>query len=160
MSTGLEMPFGMRFSIRGEYMGGHYMYDGAAYNAISRGIRWPGCYKFYTLQETGRQSEATNLDVARCTASIAREGFFVYPADFFKLRDFSFSMPVPAKYLRGASSARLTLGGHNIWKWVNEDFPVFDPETGNNGGFNSRVRSILEHVPPPATYSASLRVTF
>jgi hypothetical protein len=43
---------------------------------------------------------------------------------------------------------------------LNEDFPVFDPETGNNGGFGSRVRSILEHVPPPAVYTASLRMTF
>ena len=53
-----------------------------------------------------------------------------------------------------------TLAGHNVWKWVNKDFPVFDPETGNNGGFDSRVRSILEHVPPPASYTATLRVTF
>ena len=160
MTTGLEMPWGMRFNIRGEYMGGHYMYDGAAFNAITRGIRWPGCYKFYTLQEAGRQAEATNLDALRCTASQTKDSYFIYPADFFKIRDFSFSVPVPAKYLRGATSARLTLGGHNVWKWVNKDFPVFDPETGNNGGFNSRVRSILEHVPPPATYSASLRLTF
>jgi hypothetical protein len=43
---------------------------------------------------------------------------------------------------------------------VNKDFPVFDPETGNNGGFDSAVRSILEHVPPPAIYTATLRVTF
>jgi hypothetical protein len=43
---------------------------------------------------------------------------------------------------------------------VNKDFPVFDPETGNNDGFNSRVRSILEHVPPPAVYTAALRLTF
>ena len=160
MTTGLEMPFGMRFSIRGEYMGGHYMYDGAAFNAITRGIRWPGCYKFYSQQESGQQSAATNLDAARCTSGITKADYFIYPADFFKIRDFTFSVPVPAKYLRGASSARLTLGGHNVWKWVNKDFPVFDPETGNNDGFNSRVRSILEHVPPPATYSASIRMTF
>jgi hypothetical protein len=62
--------------------------------------------------------------------------------------------------VRGASSARLTLAGYNLWKWVNKDFPVFDPETGNNGGFDSRVRSILEHVPPPAVYTASVRATF
>ena len=35
---------------------------------------------------------------------------------------------------------------------------VFDPETGSNGGFNNRVRSILEHVPPPATYTASTKL--
>jgi TonB-dependent starch-binding outer membrane protein SusC len=158
--SGLEMPYGMRLNVRGEYLGGHYMYDGAAFNAITRGIRWPGCYKFYTLQETGRQAEASNLDAARCTSGITKADYFIYPADFFKIRDLTFSVPVPARYLRGASSARLTLGAHNFWKWVNEDFPVFDPETGNNDGFNSRVRSILEHVPPPATYTAALRLTF
>jgi hypothetical protein len=160
MMTGLEMPFGMRLNARGEYMGGHYMYDGAAFNAISRGIRWPGCYDYYTKQETGRTAEITHLDALRCNAGLSKADYFIYPADFFKIRDVTFSVPVPAKYVRGASSARLTIGGHNIWKWVNKDFPVFDPETGNNDGFNSRVRSILEHVPPPATYSASLRLTF
>ena len=55
---------------------------------------------------------------------------------------------------------RLTLSGHNVWKWFNKDFPTQDPETGNNGGFDSKVRSLLEHVPPPALYTAALRVTF
>jgi TonB-linked SusC/RagA family outer membrane protein len=161
MQTGLDMPFGLSFRFRGEYLGGNYMYDGAAFNAVTRSIRWPGCYEFYTLQETGRLAEAKAIDVARCTTSLSKADYFIYPADFFKVREVSLSAPVPTKYLRGgATSARLVLAGHNIWKWVNKDFPVFDPETGNNDGFNSRVRSILEHVPPPATYTASLRLTF
>jgi len=126
-------------------------------------VRWPGCYDFYTLQETNRLSEATALQQARCTNSSVlpvKDSYYIYPASFFKLRDLSISMPVPQRLIRRASSAQFTLAGHNIWKWVNKDFPVFDPETGNNDGFNSRVRSILEHVPPPATYTASLRVTF
>jgi hypothetical protein len=141
-------------------MGGHYMYDGAAYNAVVRSVRWPGCYDFYTLQEAGRANEATALQTARCTVSLTRADYFIYPADFFKLREVSLSVPIPERLLRGASSARLTLAGQNLWKWLNDDFPVFDPETGNNGGFDSPVRSILEHVPPPATYTASMRVTF
>ena len=123
-------------------------------------MRWPGCYKFYTLQETNRLSEATALDVARCTVSSTRADYWVYPADFFKLRELSLSIPIPGRYVGGAQSAQLTLAGYNIWKWVNDDFPTFDPETNNNGGFDSRVRSILEHVPPPATYVMSLRVVF
>ena len=67
---------------------------------------------------------------------------------------------MPQRFLYGATSAMLTLSGHNIWKSVNDGFPVFDPETGNNGGFDSRVRSILEHVPPPATYTAAIRLVF
>jgi len=160
MNTGLDLPKGISFRMRGEYLGGNYMYDGAAFNAVTRGIRWPGCYAFYTLQETGRLAQVTALDAARCTTSITKADYFIYPADFFKLREVSLSAPIPTKYLRGATSARFTIAGQNIWKWVNKDFPVFDPETGNNDGFNSRVRSILEHVPPPAVYTASLRLTF
>jgi hypothetical protein len=141
-------------------MGGHFMYDGAAYNAVVRSVRWPGCYDFYTLQETGRATEATALQTARCTVSLTRADYFIYPADFFKLREVSLSVAVPQRFVRGATSARVTFAGYNVWKWLNEDFPVFDPETGNNGGFGSRVRSILEHVPPPAVYTASVRMTF
>ncbi|HEY9227144.1 MAG TPA: hypothetical protein VIP11_10885, partial [Gemmatimonadaceae bacterium] len=111
-------------------------------------------------QETNKLAEATALQTARCTVALAKDSYFIYPASFFKVRNISLSMPVPQRFIRRASSAQLTFAGSNIWKWVNKDFPVFDPETGNNGGFDSRVRSILEHVPPPAMYTAALRVTF
>jgi len=160
MHTGFDLPYGIGVRARGEYLGGHYMYDGAAYNAVVRSVRWPGCYDFYTLQESGRLAEAKAIDAARCTVALTRADYFVYPADFFKLRELSVSAQIPTRLLRGATSGQLVLSGHNLWKWVNEDFPVFDPETGNNGGFNARVRSILEHVPPPAVYTAAIRLTF
>ena len=159
-NTGFTLPLGIRFNARGEYLAGHYMYDGAAFNAVTRSVRWPGCYDFYTLQETGKAADATALQTARCTVAATKADYFIYPADFFKLRDISLAIPIAQRYVPGASSAFLTFAGHNIYKRVNKDFPVFDPETGNNGGFDSQVRSILEHVPPPATYTASLRVTF
>ncbi len=160
LNTSMTLPRGIRFNARGEHLGGHYMYDGAAFNAVTRSVRWPGCYGFYTLQETGHAADATALQTARCTVAQTRADYFVYPADFFKLRDVSVAIPIPSRLMRGATSAFFTLSGHNIWKKVNKDFPVFDPETGNNDGFDSQVRSILEQVPPPATYTASLRVTF
>src|SRR5687768_489594 len=160
INTNLLLPKGFNLIVRGEYQGGHYMYDGAAYNAITRGIRWPGCYNFYTLQETGRTAEIRPLDHARCTQAASRADYFIYPANFFKLREVSLNMPVPTRYFPGSSAASFTLSGHNIWRWLNDDFPVFDPETGNNGGFDSRVRSILEHVPPPASYTATFRIVF
>jgi TonB-linked SusC/RagA family outer membrane protein len=160
MHTGFTLPYGLSLHARGEYLGGHYMYDGAAYNAVNRSVRWPGCYDFYTLQETGRIAEAKSIDAARCTVALTRADYFIYPADFFKLREVSLAVPIPQRFLRGASSGNLVVSGHNLWKWVNDDFPVFDPETGNNGGYNARVRSILEHVPPPAVYTAAIRLTF
>ena len=160
VNSNLLLPRGINLTVRGEYQGGHYMYDGAAFNAVTRSVRWPGCYQFYTLQESGRTSEIRPIDQARCTPALSRADYFIYPANFFKLREVSLSMPVPTRFIPGASTASFTLSGHNIWRWLNEDFPVFDPETGNNGGFDSRVRSILEHVPPPASYTATLRVVF
>lgn len=158
--TNLLLPRGINVTVRGEYQGGHYIYDGAAFNAVTRSVRWPGCYEFYNLQETNRTSEIRPIDQARCTPASSRADYFIYPANFFKLREVSLNVPVPSGWIRGAASASFTLAGHNIWRWLNKDFPVFDPETGNNGGFDSRVRSILEHVPPPASYTATLRVVF
>jgi TonB-linked SusC/RagA family outer membrane protein len=160
MFTGLTLPKGIQINARGEYEGGHYMYDGAGFNAVQRSVRWPGCYHFYALQDAGRLADATNLELMRCTPSLTRSDYWIYPANYFKLRDVSVTIPVPARFVTGASSMSITLSGHNIYKWVNKDFPTFDPETGNNGGFDSKVRSILEHVPPPALYMATLRLTF
>ena len=57
-------------SLRGEYEGGHYMYDGAGFNAVQRSVRWPGCYDFYTLQETGKIDQATALQTGTVHAVV------------------------------------------------------------------------------------------
>jgi TonB-linked SusC/RagA family outer membrane protein len=160
MHTNVRLPYNITFVARGEYNGGHFISDGAANAATSRSVRWPGCYDFYRLTETGRASEIKAIDTARCVVSGTRADYWIYPADYFKLREVSLNFPVPQRLLRGARSASFSLSAHNAWKWVNDDFKTFDPETGNNGGFDSRVRSILEHVPPPAVYSAILRISF
>jgi len=160
LNTGLTLPRGITLNLRGEYEGGHYMYDGAGFNAVQRSVRWPGCYHYYSLVDAGKTNEATNLEWMRCDPGRTRSDYWIYPANYFKLRDVSILIPVPARFVAGASSASITLSGHNVWKWVNKDFPTFDPETGNNGGFDTKVRSILEHVPPPALYMATLRLTF
>ena len=79
------------------------MYDGAAFNAVTRSVRSPGCYDFYTLQETGRTSEIRALDQARCTPASSRADYFIYPANFFKLREVSINTPVPTRFIPGAS---------------------------------------------------------
>jgi TonB-linked SusC/RagA family outer membrane protein len=158
--TGLQLAHGISINARGEYEGGHYMYDGSGFNAVQRSVRWAGCYDFYTLQDNKQLDQATALQQMRCNPSTTRADYWIYPASFFKLRDVSLSVPVPARFISGAQSAHLTIAGHNVWKWVNKDFPTQDPETNNNGGFDAKVRSLLEHVPPPALYTAALRVTF
>ncbi|MGH7465759.1 MAG: hypothetical protein ACREK1_11335, partial [Longimicrobiales bacterium] len=97
---------------------------------------------------------------AMCDVDLAEQDFFIYPADFFKIRDVTATIPIPGLLVPGATTATLSLSGHNIYRWVNEDFPVFEPEQGANSGFNTTVRALLEHVPPPATFTAALRLTF
>jgi TonB-dependent SusC/RagA subfamily outer membrane receptor len=160
MHTSVTLPHGIVLDARGEYEGGGYMYDGAGDAAVSRSVRWPGCYDTYTKQDKGQLDQISALQLVRCTPSLTRSDYWIYPSDYFKLRDVSVSVPLPARYIPRASSAHLTLSGHNVWKWVNKDFPTLDPETGNNGGFDSRVRSMLEQVPPPALFLASLRLVF
>jgi hypothetical protein len=127
---------------------------------VQRSVRWPGCYHYYSLVDANQTDQATNLEWMRCDPGRTRSDYWIYPANYFKLRDVSVTIPVPARFISGATSMAITLSGHNVWKWVNKDFPTFDPETGNNGGFDTKVRSILEHVPPPALYMATLRLTF
>lgn len=158
--TNVRLPYNVTLVARGEYNGGHFISDGAANAATSRSVRWPGCYDFYTLTETGRASEIKAIDTARCVVSGTRADYWIYKADYFKLREVSLNIPVPQRLVRGARSATFSLTALNAWKWVNKEFKTFDPETGNNGGFDSQVRSILEHVPPPAAFNAILRVTF
>lgn len=158
--TTVNLPGGIVVSARGEYQAGHYMYDGAAWNAVRRSVRWPGCFEAYKVQETQGIEAMTAKQRAMCIVQNAQADFFVYPADFFKLRELTVQAPLPDGWIPSASRTTITLSGRNIWKWVNHDFPVFEPEMGNNSGFNTQVRSILEHVPPPATFTASIRVVF
>ncbi|MBI4538496.1 MAG: TonB-dependent receptor [Gemmatimonadetes bacterium] len=163
--TRLELPWGVSLNARGEYQGGGYMYDGAAFNAIRRNVKWPGCFEVYKKQGAQEYNKAdesmlTALERAQCNPSRATTDVLVYPTDFFKLREVTLRVPLPEQWVPGSSSASVTLSARNAWKWVNEDFPVFDPEMANNDGMETKVRSLLEHVPPPATYLLSFKVIF
>jgi hypothetical protein len=84
--------------------------------------------------------------------------YVTHPGDFAKLRDVTVRVPV-TRWVRGSSNASLSLSAQNWLRWT-KDFPVFDPEQSNNGGFNTTVRGTSEHIPPAATLVASLRVAF
>lgn len=162
INSTFSLPKGLSLTARGEYQGGHYMLDGAAGNAVSRSVRWPGCFETYRIQETQGEGAVEALQAARCLSGADFEGdYFVYPADFFKLRELSLSIPIPGEWLPRASGANLTLSGRNIFRWVNSDFLTFEPEMGNNNDPGSlAVRSISEHIPAPAIWTAAFRVSF
>ena len=56
-----------------------------------------------------------------------------------------------------SANPTLTLSGRNVFRWVNSDWWVLDPEIGCNTGHDCLVVSQQEHLPPPHVWTASLR---
>jgi hypothetical protein len=84
---------------------------------------------------------------------------FIWPADFFKLRDVRLSVP-HGDFLPGSSSGTISLTGRNLFRWKTARCLCIDPEmTGDNGLF-SRQRYIGESVPAPASLLVSVRTVF
>jgi TonB-dependent SusC/RagA subfamily outer membrane receptor len=164
VNSTLRLPLGMSLTARGEYNGGHYVYDYASSTALGRNVRWPTCFDAYTLMDAGRTNELTAMQRAQCIAKNFENGFTIQPADFFKIREITFSTPLPA-VVPGTSNTRLVLSGRNIWRWTNEDWPLFDPEQAGSldeygTGMNAKVRAVDNNIPAPAIYTLSLRVVF
>jgi TonB-dependent SusC/RagA subfamily outer membrane receptor len=165
INTSLVMPGNVLLTARGEFQGGHYIYNGAAWNAVSRSVIWPGCYDFYNTVETQGRDAAVASERARCDTALSENDFFNYKADFFKIREVTLSVPFADRYT-------FTVSGHNVLRFLNTDnFPTFEPEMGNNNDNNAisrdgassnafLVSSISEHVPPATTWTFSIRATF
>jgi TonB-dependent starch-binding outer membrane protein SusC len=158
-STTLSLPHGMQINLRGEYQSGHYIYDLAAFNAVTRSVIWAGCYNVYSIVETQGVDFVPAEERARCLLP-TRADHHIYPADFFKLRELTFHAPIPDRLFPGPGRASFTLSGRNFWRWTKDEFRTFDPEMSNNSGFEATVRSISEHVPAPSVWTASIRVNF
>jgi TonB-dependent SusC/RagA subfamily outer membrane receptor len=157
VNSSLRFPHGIELSVRGEYQGGHYINEDASYEALSRGVQWPSCFGAYAKDP----AQWTAWERTYCVAANARDDFFIFKADFFKMRDITLRAPLPARLLRGgAQSGQISLSVQNWYTWKNKDFRVLDPEMAGNDGFNAAVRYISEHIPAPATVLAQLRLTF
>lgn len=158
-STSLRLPYGMQLSARGEFLGGHYIYDANTNGKISRGeSHWGGCIEINQLYSDGRLSEVTAADRNRCIQEYAVSQTPMNRGDFFKVRNVS--LRIPLSFWTSVDNPTLTLSGRNVWKWLNSDWWVLDPEIGCNTGHDCLVYSPQEHLPPPATYSISLRLGF
>lgn len=154
-----ELPGGLRLTARGEYQGGHYMYDHAG---RSHGLvgGWVWCEEgAYAALEAGQRESLTAEERAFCDLSVARSDMWIYPADHFKLRSVTLNVPLGQR-LPGASSATFTVSGSNLWTWTNEDFLFMDPELVGDAGLFQQVRFLSENVPPPARISFAIRATF
>ncbi len=160
LSSAVGLPGRLNLSARGEYMGGHYIEDGANAGAISRGATTPFCDDVVPLLNQGQRDQFTARQRSWCDTRI-QGASLVYPADFFRLRDVSLELPLPRRVVPGADRASFTASVQNVWTWKNKDFLAMDPEMAGSAGINSGLaRSMGYALPSPASFLASLRVTF
>jgi len=143
-------------SARGEYQGGAYINEDASYQALSRSVLWPTCFDAY--DNIAANQPITARETLTCIPANVRSDMFIFPADFFKVRDITVTVPLGTLVPRTTSTI-LTLSAQNIFR-KNYGMPVFDPEMSGNDGFNATVRYISEHIPAPAQFLMSLRLSF
>lgn len=172
MNTSIRLPGNITLSARGEYQGGFFVGDGPAGAALSRSVRWPTCARAHGMIDNFRASglSATAATAAAAPLMTAWENhacipanhdgdIHTYKADFFKLRDVTLTVPM-GSLVPQAENATLRLSVQNYFRWFDADLRMFDPEMGNRNSISDQSRSFSEHVPPPATVTASLRVAF
>jgi len=157
-STTVSFGNGFVFTARGEYQGGHYIFDRQSSSSAQRGAVTPLCDDAIPMLANGQRDQLTAMQRYLCTGDYSAE--LVYPNDFFRLRELTLQVPVPAR-LPGPNNATFTVSAQNIWTWKNDKFLAMDPEMAGNEGMSSGLtREIWEHPPPPASFRASLRFTF
>ena len=165
-TTTIRGPGGVTLRARGEFQAGHYIYDGATENGIIRSVRWATCLETHnTALDEGNIGQVSAFDRARCLPDeIRSDGApFIYPGDFFKLRNVSLQVPMTnvfSSIYPGFRNVSLTLSARNAVRWLNDDFRVFDPEMSGNVGHLEFDRQIAEHVPPASSFAASLSFSF
>lgn len=159
LNTAFTIWKGIELSARGEYQGGHYLDEDASFQALSRAVEWPTCQGAYDKIKANQSSQLTVREQLWCVQKNVRQDMFIYPADFFKLRDISVRVPL-GRRIPGTQSAQLVVSAGNWYTWKRKEFPVFDPEQAGNDGFNAGVRYISEHIPAPATFMTQVRVVF
>lgn len=143
-------------SLRGEYQGGAFINEDASFQALSRSVQWPTCFDAYT--KIAANQPITVRENLTCKATNVRSTMFIFPADFFKLRDVTVIIPL-GKLIPGTSSSSFVVSAQNFFR-RNYGMPLFDPEMSGNDGFNANPRYISEQIPSPAMYMTSIRVSF
>lgn len=162
VNTSFDLPFGINLSGRGEFQGGHYVSDGSSEDAASRAITsWPRCLAGNALRKAGRGSETTARDRLLCDSKFYTQGSFIQKADFFKLRDVTARARLPF-HVPGTTSTFVTFSAHNWYRWLNDEWDIFEPEMmGSAEPGVQRVRALgIGVTPPPATFTGSVRLVF
>lgn len=147
---------GITASIRGEYQGGAYISENSSFQALSRTVLWPTCFGAYDKIAAGQM--ITAWENATCVQKNTKEDMFIFKADFYKIRDLTVTIPL-GKAIPGTTNSSVVFTGQNFFR-KNYGMPMFDPEQSGNDGFNVAARYISEHIPAPAVFMTSLRISF
>ncbi|MQA92744.1 MAG: TonB-dependent receptor, partial [Gemmatimonas sp.] len=158
-STTITLPGQILITARGEYQEGHFVQDGATTWSALTGAPLPPCFDAYVDIDAGNLDNLTAMERAWCVRENHRSGFYVYPADFFKLRELSLQVPV-TRFVPGSTRSTLTVSGRNLFRWVKDEFRGWDPEAGGWNSSNSFASQIWENPAPGKILTASLRVSF
>jgi hypothetical protein len=159
-NTTVRLPYGVSVSARGELRTGNW----AAINpiAIDRSVRSPACLPYYANLTDVRLRDDTPVTwVHRCTPTLTR--IYNAPGDYFKLRNVTATVPMDFMFPDRFRNATLTMTLGNIYTWKKDAiFGTYGIESSGNDGANDRGNGLggNERTPPPATFRASLRVTF
>ena len=154
--TSLTFAGGVSVTARAEYRSGGWIRNGGGRWAMLIGSTDYGpCIEAQRVIETGDVSSLTALERVICNQDdLDGQAGFIYPTDFFKLREVSIRIPldfiIPESY-----SASLTLAGGNLWRWTKDEFREFDPEQQRS---NELTTQIWAQPSPPRMFTSSIRI--
>ena len=143
-------------AVRAEYQGGAFIEEDASFQALTRSVLWPTCTDAY--KNIAAQQPITVRERLTCVPANVRQDMFIFKADFFKVRDITLTVPL-GRLIPRTTSSSFVFSAQNIFR-KNYGMPLFDPEMSGNDGFNATVRYISEHIPAPAVFLSSLRISF
>ena len=161
-SLSLRLPYGISLSTRGEYRGGHFMEVSVEAGGVTRSARVATCYPYYVDPEKAitLKADTPALWRARCTPSLNSADWYIYDADFFRLRSVSATIPMDFAFPDGVDRSTLTLSLNESYTWHNSQWDYMDPEMQGNRGAHEQVVSPGYRVPVPISFRAALQVQF
>jgi hypothetical protein len=144
----------------GQY--GHIIYDDLA-QEMAEDILWPPCIPINARVAAGDYADIATIDIAKCAAPYSADGVndnqdWAEPGDYFRLQSASISYRLPESLLPSRfTAATVQFQATNLFLITN--FSGLDPDallyptaqTARGNGYT---------LPPPRTFTLSLRVNF
>ena len=148
----------LTLDVLGEGKYGHVLSAGTARENAERGI-WPGCSDIVSKVNEGNYAGLTARQLGRCDPQQIRDGQWVFPADFFRLRSVSLQYRVPQSWLPTTMrSLNLRVRARNLLTFT--DYPGLDPEAYEDGSADAPYRQEYYNLPPTKSVTFTLSAGF